>query len=848
MDRSRLSGHRNPAFSLSADVQGDGLAYEAVVRDLAGHGIAVRRDAPDRVGHWRLVAFCDDEGAMRQASAVLDGYFGARLLRCEDRVLSTHEGGKLRVETAPIETPEDLVLASAAAGLRVARAIARRPSAVDDLTGRSNTIAIVTDGSAVLGLGPLGPLAALPVMEGKAALFRHLAGINAVPICLATTDVDAVVSTVEAIASGFGGINLEDISAPRCFTVETALADRLAVPVFHDDQHGTAIVVLAALWNALALVGKRLADARIVVCGAGAAGTAVTRFLLAAGARDIVVCGPGGVLLTDQRDSAAPHHAELASVTNPRGVRGSLGDAVRGADVFIGLSGPGVLSPERVRTMARIPVVFALANPVPEILPEQIPPPAVVATGRSDYPNQINNALVFPGMFRGLLDARAPRVTFEIRLATARAMAGTMAGSSASGRIRSGPSSDKGTSWLSARAVASASPIRHLTEVERDSPDSTEDPALTFHRGGLVRMASRAPLGSADELALAYTPGVGRVASLIAKQPWRARRLTGRARTVAVVGNGTDLPGSGTTGPSAALPVLEGLAAVMTRLGSIDAVPLGIDAMGDAATVEAITQVAPSFGALILATVASPRCLLLAHQLAERVDIPVVGDWVGSAVVAGAAVHNALTLGGVTPGDARVVVSGDGAIVVTLIPLLVALGVGDVTLVRGGRVVDELRNEPAHVHSVARTTNHTGIHGGLAAAIRGAAAVVDMGGMTDVDLSAMVPPRALFSLGHGPGGSALDVTAPGLVGTASPLRPNWVGASLALPGLVRGLMEDGAPSDVGDVLAPAALAVAKAAEPTSPSHLLPDPFHPGLEGLVAEAVGGHRMRTVAARR
>jgi malate dehydrogenase (oxaloacetate-decarboxylating) len=306
---------------------------------------------------------------------------------------------------------------------RVCLAIAANPADARRLTIKRNTVAVVTDGSAVLGLGNLGPLGALPVMEGKAALFKRFADIDAFPICLDTQDVDEIVAAVKAIAPVFAGINLEDISAPRCFEIEMRLREALDIPVFHDDQHGTAIVTLAALTNALKVVGKELADVRLVMSGAGAAGTAVLRLLLAAGAKDIVVCDVDGVVCTD-RIGLAEDLRWTAENTNPRAVSGTLREALVDADVFIGVSASGILTGDDIATMAKDSVVFALANPEPEVDPMAAAEhAAVVATGRSDFANQINNVLAFPGVFRGLLDAQSKTITTEMLLAAAHALA-----------------------------------------------------------------------------------------------------------------------------------------------------------------------------------------------------------------------------------------------------------------------------------------------------------------------------------------------------------------------------------------------------------------------------------------
>ncbi|HZC70273.1 MAG TPA: NAD-dependent malic enzyme [Jatrophihabitans sp.] len=344
--------------------------------------------------------------------------------RVSDRTFLLHLGGKIEVTSkVPLRTRDDLSMAYTPGVGRVALALADNPEDVAKLTVKGNAVAVVTDGSAVLGLGNLGPGAALPVMEGKAALFKRFADIDAWPICLATQDVDEIVHAVRAISPGFGGINLEDISAPRCFEVEARLRESLDIPVFHDDQHGTAIVVSAALTNALRCVSKTLAAARVVVAGGGAAGTAIVNLLLTAGAEHVLVWDREGILApSDARLN--PAKLELARRTNPADVTGDLHDALRGADVFIGVSGPGVLDAAWITDMAADPVVFALANPDPEVDVDSAQRrAAVVATGRSDYPNQINNVLAFPGVFRGLLDARATHVTDAMLLSAADALA-----------------------------------------------------------------------------------------------------------------------------------------------------------------------------------------------------------------------------------------------------------------------------------------------------------------------------------------------------------------------------------------------------------------------------------------
>ena len=294
-----------------------------------------------------------------------------------------------------------------------------------ELTRRWNTVAVVTDGTAVLGLGDIGPEAGMPVMEGKCVLFKEFGGVDAVPLCIRSKDVDEIVNTVALLAGSFGGVNLEDISAPRCFEIERRLKERCDIPVFHDDQHGTAVIMLAGLMNALKAVGKKLDDVKIVTSGAGAAGIAIIKLLVSVGAKNVVMTDRRGAIYKGRAD-LNPAKQEIAEKTNPAGERGGLKDVIKGADVFIGVSAPGVLTPEMVRSMAENAIVFACANPTPEIFPDEAKEAgaAVVSTGRSDYPNQINNVLAFPGIFRGALDARASEINDEMKIAAANAIAG----------------------------------------------------------------------------------------------------------------------------------------------------------------------------------------------------------------------------------------------------------------------------------------------------------------------------------------------------------------------------------------------------------------------------------------
>jgi malate dehydrogenase (oxaloacetate-decarboxylating) len=359
-----------------------------------------------------------------QVVKAVDDLPEVKVINVSDRTFLVHLGGKIEVRSKmQLRTRDDLSMVYTPGVARVCRAIAQSPERAFNLTIKRNTVAVVSDGTAVLGLGDIGPKAAMPVMEGKAALFKQFADVDAFPICLDTKDTDEIVETVKNIAPAFGGINLEDISAPRCFEIEERLKQELEIPVFHDDQHGTAVVVLAALINALKIVGKNIEDLRILVNGVGASGVACAKIMLSAGARNIVGCDSRGIVHKD-REGLNPSKQWFAQHTNPEDRTGSLSDAVAGADLFLGLSVPDVLTVEDLEKMNEDPIVFAMANPDPEIRPEAaIGHARIIATGRSDYPNQINNVLCFPGIFRGALDVRAREINEEMKLAAAEAMA-----------------------------------------------------------------------------------------------------------------------------------------------------------------------------------------------------------------------------------------------------------------------------------------------------------------------------------------------------------------------------------------------------------------------------------------
>jgi malate dehydrogenase (oxaloacetate-decarboxylating) len=421
--RVELDARSEPLGKLTAAIAEAGGALQGVdlVPGAGSEGKRVREftvDARDQA-HWE------------QILRAIGSTRGARVIDYVDRTLAMHRGGKIEQHNKyPLKTRDDLSMAYTPGVARVCMEIAGDRSKAFDFTIKKNTVAVVSDGSAVLGLGDIGPEAAMPVMEGKAMLFKEFAGIDAFPICLDTNDPDRIVEAVRLMAPTFGGINLEDISAPRCFEIEDRLKGEIDIPVFHDDQHGTAVVTMAALFNALKIVGKPIESLNVLVLGLGAAGVAVTKMMLASGITNVIGCDRRGALSTTRDDYERMTEIKrwYSENTNPEHRLGVPAEVIEGADLFVGLSGPGLIAAEDLERMNDEALVFAMANPTPEVMPEEAEPYVrIMATGRSDYPNQINNVLAFPGIFRGALDAGAPRITEEMKLAAAQGIADVVA-------------------------------------------------------------------------------------------------------------------------------------------------------------------------------------------------------------------------------------------------------------------------------------------------------------------------------------------------------------------------------------------------------------------------------------
>jgi malate dehydrogenase (oxaloacetate-decarboxylating) len=423
--RVELDARQEPLGKLTGQIAEAGGALQGVdlVPGAGGEGKRVREFTIDARNqqHW--------EEILRAIGSTR----GARVLGYVDRTLQMHRGGKIAQQNKyPLKTRDDLSMAYTPGVARVCQEIAADRSKAFEFTIKRNTVAVVSDGSAVLGLGDIGPEAAMPVMEGKCMLFKEFADVDAFPICLDTRDPEQIINAVRLMAPTFGGINLEDISAPRCFEIEQRLKEEIDIPVFHDDQHGTAVVTMAALFNALKIVGKNLEDLRVLVVGLGAAGVAVTKMMLESGVTHVIGCDRQGALSTAREDYERGEMSEIkrwyAENSNPDRLQGGPADVIEGCDLFIGVSGPGIIEAEDLGKMADDAIVFAMANPNPEVMPEEAGPYVrIMATGRSDYPNQINNVLAFPGIFRGALDAGAPRITEEMKLAAAQGIADVVA-------------------------------------------------------------------------------------------------------------------------------------------------------------------------------------------------------------------------------------------------------------------------------------------------------------------------------------------------------------------------------------------------------------------------------------
>jgi len=756
--------------------------------------------------------------------------------------------------------------------------IERDPLASYDLTCRGNTVALLTDGSDIFGRAGGPPEAAIPIAEAKSVIFKTFAGVDAFPLCLDTENADALIETGIALTPTFGAICLDDIAAPRAFTVADHLEKGAQIPVFSNQHHGTAVLVLGGLLNALTVVGKTLEDARVVISGAGVAGIGVARLLYRAGVRKLVVVDRAGAIYNYRPERMNWAKAYLAKETNLEARRGSLADMLVGADVFIGLSTGGIADEAMIRSMAPDPIVFALAIPEPEIFPAvaRAGGAKVVATGRSDYPNTMDISLVFPGVFRGLLDCRARNIRLRTLLYAARALADIVqpdelhadyvvprifdfrvAPAVAAAVVRGALEAGEAGHEIAPELVAENTrryvyegrllPPRPSVRLEQTS-FREEAIELRRRRGGVLEVRSKIPIRDHHILDLLYVPPAALVpAHVIRDDPAKVTELTAKGNLVAIVTDGSAVLGLGDIGPQAALPVMEGKAVLFQTLAGVEAFPICLAARDPDEIVAIVEAIAPAFGGINLEDISAPRCFEIETKLRERLHRPVFhDDQHGTAIVVAAALLNGVKLRGCPLADLKVTINGAGAAGVAVTKLLLALGVGDVVLCDRAGAIYEGRTEHMDVSKfeISAITNKERKRGGLADVIAGADLFIGLSGpgvLTPQMVRAMAPNPLVFALAN-----PVPEIAPELAKEAGALAvatgrsdyPNQVNNSLAFPGVFRGALdvEATAIDDAMKLAAAHAIADLVPAGDLSPDFLIPDSLDLRVSPRVAAAV------------
>ncbi len=712
------------------------------------------------------------------------------------------------------------------------KAIAADAAASFLYTMRGNTVGLVSNGSAVFGLGRVGAAAAIPMLEGVAVFFKTFAGIDALPLALESGSTDEFVELVRVMAPTLGGICLEDVASPDCFAIVERLRRAVRLPIFHNDQHGAAIVILAALNNALKVAGKELAKVRIVISGAGAAGIAVARRLARLGVGELIVCDRAGAIYRHRTENMNWAKSELSFITNPERVRGSLDEVLPGADVFIGLSCGGLLQPAMIKKMASRPIILALSLPQPEIdyVSARRGGAFIAASGRVDHPNYLTSTLVFPGLFRGALDVAAWQITFEMEMAAVRAIeehvpedvlsevnivprlfdfslapeiAGRVAAAAIAGGVNRKPADpvqirEKLMTYLYEGELAILPPPVHA---RTDTPPDLDAESLELHKRymGVIGIETKIPLKDTRLASVLYSAaGVSESTSLIVDNPDRLYDLTVKSNLVAVVSDGSAVLGFGNIGPRAALPVMEGKAILFKTFGGVEALPLCLDTQDVDEIVRVVEAVAPVFGGINLEDIAAPRCFEIERILREKLDIPVFhDDQHGTAVVTLAGMLNALELVGKKIDEIKVVVNGAGAGATAVSKLLLKAGLVNLIMCDTAGAIYRGRKARMNPYKeeMARLTNPERLKGELATVVRGADAVIGLSKpdtVTPEMVKSMAPDPIVFALANPVPEIMPDkahAAGARVVATGRSDFPNQVNNSLAFPGIFRGALD-----------------------------------------------------------
>ena len=756
--------------------------------------------------------------------------------------------------------------------------IAENPVNAFEYTCRGNTIAIVTDGSRVLGLGNLGARAVMPVIEGKSVIFKTFGGVDAIPICLETQNTEEIIRVVTAISPTFGAICLEDIAAPKCFTIQHHLREALRICVFHNDQHAAAIEIYAGLINASKLVEKELTKLKIVICGAGAAGIATANILLRAGIRDITLCDTNGII--HKRRLIGMNWAKLAIArkTNLSDKKGDLKDAVKNSDVFIGLSRGGIVTADMISTMAKDPIVFALAVPEPEILPsEAIKGGAkIVATGRSDFNNGINIALVYPGFFRGILDSAARNVNFPMIESAAKRLASLVPPSDLNPKFIMPKVFDFQVAPAIAEAVAEAAVKTGEAAINVDPkkvrerlesfiyeghfplpPENEHEESLTLQERslriharhkGVIEVKSKIPIRDKNILSSLYLPPAAAIPPKeIANDPAKVYEYTCKGNLVAVVSDGSAVLGLGNIGPWAALPVMEGKCALFHTLAGVEAFPLCISTQTPDEIVEVIRNISPAIGGVNLEDISAPRCFIIEERLKKEIDIPVFhDDQHGTAVVVLAGLINALKLTGREIGNLKIVVNGAGAAATAVTKLLISCGVNNIVMCDTHGIIYKGRGIGMNwkKEEMAGITNPENIKGWLSDAVKGRDVFigVSVGGVLKKEMvKEMAGEPIVFALANPVPeimpAEAIEAGAR-IVATGRSDFPNQVNNSLAFPGIFRGALDVRAReiNEAMKIAAAHALSGAVSEDKLKTDYIIPKGLDYRVPPLVASAV------------